>query len=488
MKVLFVTPPYHCGVVEVAGRWVPLPFVYLAGSVRAAGHEAIIYDAMTKWDTHDDIEDRIRREQPDVVATTAITATINDCLEIFRRARKVAPSAKTVIGGVHPNFMYKEILERTPDLVDIVVRGEGEHAMVEILEHLGDTDALQGVKGIAFLHNDEVVVTPPRPLIQDLETLPTAFDLLDWQDYKYFVIENSRLGAVSTSRGCPHGCTFCSQQRFWNRSWRGREPKAVVDELIYLKTQFGVNVVLLSDEYPTANSHRWEELLDRIIAADLDMYLLMETRVGDILRDESILWKYRKAGIVHVYMGVEATDQETLDLMKKDIEVEMSQKALALVREHGMVTETSLVLGFPHETPESIERTLKLAQHFDPDNAHFLAITPWPYAEMYPDLEPHIVDWDYSNYNLIEPIVKPEQMTIADLNHAMVDCYRKFYMGKLGDFLSEPDPFRKHYLVEAARLIMGSSFIKKKMLTGAGMPKEVRKMIERLTPRAKKAV
>jgi len=480
MKIMFITPPYHCGVVEVAGRWIPLQYVYLAGAARAAGHECIIYDAMSLWHDHEQITTRIATEQPDVVCMSVITATHNAGMEVLENAKRVLPGVTTVLGGVHAHFMARSILEEHPQTVDFIIRGEGEYILPEALEHLGKPDELRKVRGLVFVDGDDIVLNPPALRHQDLDILPTAFDLLDWPTYRYFVIENSRLGAVATSRGCPHGCTFCSQQVFWERTWRARAPAKVVDEIATLKNRFGVNVVLFSDEYPTASRKRWEELLDLLIKADLGVFLLMETRVEDILRDQDILWKYRRAGIVHVYMGVEATDQDTLDLMKKDITVEQSRQALALVTQHGMVTETSLVLGFPHETPESINRTLEMAKHFNPDNAHFLAITPWPYTELYKEFEPYIEVRDYSKYNLIEPIATTKTMSLADLDHAMVDCYRKFYMGKMKDFLTEPDPFRRHYLVEAARLIMGSSFIRKKMATGAGMPKEIRKMIQKL--------
>src|SRR5512147_1008365 len=96
-KILFITPPYHCGVVEVAGRWVPLTFVYLAGSVRDAGYQPVIYDAMTKRHGFREIEQRIRDERPDYVASTAITSTVVDALEILKIAKRVNPKVVTIL-------------------------------------------------------------------------------------------------------------------------------------------------------------------------------------------------------------------------------------------------------------------------------------------------------------------------------------------------------------------------------------------------------
>jgi anaerobic magnesium-protoporphyrin IX monomethyl ester cyclase len=280
--------------------------------------------------------------------------------------------------------------------------------------------------------------------------------------YTYYVIPHSRLGSISTSRGCNHECTFCSQQRFWERTWRGRRPESVLKEMCHLNDEYGVNVFLFTDEYPTKDRDRWEKLLDLIIELKRDIHILIETRVENILRDEDILHKYRKAGIIHVYVGAEATDQETLDRVNKEIEVSDSRRAIALIAEYDMISETSFVLGFPEETPESIDRTLKMAREFNPDFAHFLAITPWPYAEFYKEVKDLIVVTDYRKYNLIEPIIKPHAMTLDQIDLAIIDCYRRFYMPKMLDFRKIEDPFRRNYLLTSMKLIMKSSFLIKK--------------------------
>lgn len=463
--ILFVTPPYHCGVVEVAGRWIPLNFVYLAGAARQAGWQPTIYDAMTKDHGYPEIEARFRRENAVAVATTAITATINDAVKTLELAKRVDPAAITILGGVHPTFCYEEVF-RTTAAVDFIVRGEGEATIRELLSALAAGSDPARVPGLAFRRNGETVVTPSRRFHDSLDDLPAAWDLLEWPDYKYFVIPNSRLGAISTSRGCSHDCIFCSQQKFWEKSWRFRDPQKVADEIEALYRAYDVNVFLISDEYPTSDRDRWEALLDAVIAKALPVYLLMETRAPDILRDRDILWKYRKAGVVHIYLGLEATDQVTLDFIRKEIDADESKLALDLIHEHGIVTETSFVLGFPHETKKNIERTLKLAQYYNPDNAHFLAITPWPYADLYEEVKPYIKVHDYSKYNLIDPIIEPKRMSLLQVDVAIVDCYRKFYMKKLPEVLALKDDFRREYLMKAMKLIMGSSFIIKKLGKG----------------------
>ena len=461
LKILLVTPPYHAGVVESAGRWMPLSYVYLAGAVRADGFEAEIYDAMTKQHTIHEIGERLKTTDADVIGISSITSSMPAALEVLRKAKQYKPQIKTILGGVHPTFCYDELLQQHADVIDFIVCGEGEQTLPALMNAIEKELPPDNVRGVAFIRNNTVVKTQHQPFACDLDSLPTAWNLIDWEDYRYFVIPGSRLAAISTSRGCTHGCTFCSQQKFWQKIWRARKPEHIVAEIEMLKKMYGANVFLIVDEYPTKDRERWEEFLDLLIQRQLGVYLLMETRVEDIVRDRDILWKYRTAGIVHIYIGVEATNQDTLDIVKKDINVEQSKEAIRLIHEHRMISETSFVLGFPWETEKSIEQTLELAHHYNPDFAHFLAITPWPYADIYAQVKDSIAEWDYSKYNLVEPVIRPSAMSLEDIRSAIVDCYRRYYMRKAPEYFQESDTFRREYLKRSMHLIMKNSFLTK---------------------------
>jgi anaerobic magnesium-protoporphyrin IX monomethyl ester cyclase len=476
-KLLFITPPYHAGVVEVAGKWVPLYLVTIAGSARAAGHEAAIYDAMTKDVGFDEIAGKIREFKPDYVLCSVITSTCPDVIKVFELAKDIDPAITTIAGGIHASFMYEEMFSSTPAL-DYVVIGEGEVTLVELLDRLSNGGGVSGVKGIAYRDGGGIVKTGKRGFVHDLDSLPFAWDLLDWSDYTYFILPGSRLGAIDTSRGCDKDCTFCSQQKFWERSWRARSPEAIVAEMAALKEKHGVDVILFTDDYPTPDRARWERLLDLLIERNLGMSILMETRAGDIIRDRDILDKYRMAGIIHIYVGTEATDQATLNLLKKDLSTEDAKEALRLCREHNIITETSMILGFPDDTPESMARTIELAKEYNPDFAHFLAIAPWPYSDIYPELKPFIEESDYRKYNLIDPILKPRNMTREDVDRAIVTGYRKFYMGKFMEMLTSGDEFKRRYMLSAMQRMMNNSFIRKKLgMLGGEMPEEIRKIV-----------
>lgn len=477
-RVLLVTPPYHSGVVESAGVWLPLHFAYLAGHARQAGAEVRIYDAMSLGHTHDEIAREIESFRPDVLGVTAITAMEPDAREVCRTAKRLDPRTVTVMGNVHPTFCWRELLAAEPAL-DLVVRGEGEATFADLVSALAAGDSLDRVAGLARRRHGAPHASPPRPFLQDLDTLTPAWDLIDWPAYFYRPSPDGRLAIVSSSRGCRQRCSFCSQQKFWERTWRGRAPEAFVLELELLRDRYGVRVAMLADETPTVDRRRWERILDLMIERGTGVELLLETRVVDILRDEDLLEKYRAAGVSHVYLGVESTRQETLDLYKKDVQVADSRRAIELINAYAMVSETSFVLGTPDETAESIRNTVELAKWYGPDMAFFLALTPWPYADIYPELAPHIVVHDYRRYNLVEPVIAPRAMSLAEMQRELHRATGDFFHDKFRR-LGELSPAKRRFMVAVLKLLIENSYLGDEMRHMAGhaeMPESVRRLL-----------
>ncbi|HEY6003170.1 MAG TPA: cobalamin-dependent protein, partial [Anaeromyxobacter sp.] len=415
--------------VEAAGVWLPLALVYVAGAAREAGAEVRIYDAMSLFASHEDIARVIEEWKPDLVGTTAITATEPDCRVICATAKRWNPAVKTVIGNVHATFCWDQLLRDDPN-VDFVVRGEGEETIAELVRAMAAGAEYDRIAGLAWRKGGVPVTNAPRAFAQDLDALTAAWDLVDWPLYWYRPSPQGRLAIASSARGCGQRCSFCSQQKFWARTWRGRDPLAFVQELEMLRDRYGVRVTMLSDETPTSNRHRWEAILDLLVERRSGIEILMETRVDDILRDEDILPKYRAAGVSHVYVGVESTSQSTLDLYQKDIKVNESKRAIELINAHGMVSETSFVLGTPEETAASIRRTVELAKWYAPDMAFFLALTPWPYADIAPQLESRVATRDYRRYNLVEPVMKPDNMTMEEVQSELHRATGHFFHDK----------------------------------------------------------
>src|SRR6266567_3579577 len=479
-RVALITPPYHSGVVESAGTWLNVGFVYIAGALRAAGYEVDYYDAMSLWHKWPDIRARIEAFQPDVVATTAFTASIVDAVKLLAFAKEINPRIVTLLGNVHATFCYDEILQADHAAVDYIVRGEGEETLPRLLHCLNGGDDPKEVRGLAFWRDGGVEVTPKAPYIHDLDALPTAWDLVEWPIYSYRAKDNARLAIVSSSRGCKERCSFCSQQLFWEQSWRARSPENFVAELEMLHGTHGVEVAMLSDEIPTFDRERWERILDLMIERQVPVKLLMETRVDDILRDADIMWKYKKAGVEHIYVGVEAGSQETLDLFNKDTEVRQSKQAIDIINGADIVSETSLVLGLPDDTHESIAQTIELAKHYNPDMAFFLAIAPWPYAELYPELEKYVATKDYRKYNLVEPVIKPKNMTTTELERELGRAAQKFYMHKFRN-LDKLTPWKRKFMLAVFDILINHSYLagqmRAMMKEGQEMPAEVQRLI-----------
>ncbi len=483
-RVALITAPYHSGVVESAGTWLNVGFVYIAGALRDAGYEVDYYDAMAKWDDWSDIRQRLKHFKPDVVATSAFTAAIPAAVELLALAKTLHPQVITVVGNVHATLSYQELLSQEHEVIDFVVRGEGELTFPALLDCLNKGCDPEKVEGLAFFREGNIVVTPQRPFIQDLDGLSAAWDLVEWPIYTYRAKKNSRLAIVSSSRGCMQNCSFCSQKLFWQKSWRARSAENFVDELAMLNQRFGVNIAMLADEVPTLDHERWEEILDLMIERQPGVRLLMETRVTDIIRDEHIMHKYHKAGVEHIYVGVESGTQARLDLFKKGTKVEESRRAIEIINAADIVSETSFVMGMPGDTPESFAEAIELAKDYNPDMAFFLAIAPWPYADIYPELEPYVASHDYSDYNLVKPVVKPESMTLGEVEKELSMASKKFFMHKFQN-LDKLTVWKQEFMLAVFDILLNYSYLSKDMqemgkMGGRRMPKEIKEMLRKV--------
>ena len=460
-KVLFIVPPYHCWGVMVIGTWPPLQLAYLAGSAIQAGHEAKIVDAMNKGLSVDDVRSEIERHAPDIVMTldylpvsgAISTASVPAALEALSIAKDVDPGIITVIGGPHPTFMYEEILSDPEFRPDFVLRGEGEETLRELLGAIQEGRTAD-VAGIAYRDGEQIVATPMRPHIADLDTLSVAWHLLDWDDYHYNIEPWGRMASILTTRGCMMGCSFCSHRAFWRGDWRARDPRKVVEEIRHLVDEYKVEFITLIDPYPTSDRDRWELQLDLLIEANIDVKLLMETRVEDIIRDEAILPKYRDAGVIHIYVGAESSSDEMLASLNKGTDVDQNKRALDLLREVGIMTEASFMIGFPSETWESVDRTVAEAIRLNPDIAVFPVITPMPFTPLHEEMKDRIRVTDYSKYNLMTPIIEPYAMSLDDVYRALAKCYMTFYGHKMHEVAALEDGFKRRYMMSAFEQMM----------------------------------
>ncbi len=463
MRILMIQPNYHAGGAEIAGNWPPSWVAYLGGALKTAGYTTVRFiDAMTNHIPDDRLRTLIQQYKPDVVLATAITPMIYKAQQTLQIARELFPNAKTILGGVHPTFMYAQVLGEAP-WIDYIVRGEGEEIIVNLLRSIeagSDLRDRHNIKGIAFLENDQVVATPAQPPIADLNTLTPDWSLLEWEKYIYVPL-NVRVAVPNFARGCPFTCRFCSQWKFW-RQYRTRDPRKFVDEIETLVTQHKVGFFILADEEPTINKKKFVALCEALIERQLPVLWGINTRVTDILRDEQILPLYRRAGLVHVSLGTEAAAQMNLNRFRKETTIEQNKKAIQLLQKNGMVAEAQFIMGLENETPETIEETYRLALDWKPDMANWNMYTPWPFAELFEELGDRVEVRDYSKYNFVTPIIQPDAMQREDVLKGVLRNYGRFYMRKA--FLEYPfikDSFKRKYMLGCLKAFMQTTASKR---------------------------
>jgi len=451
MRVMLIHPNYHSGGAEIAGNWPPAWAAYLAGSLKAVGFDDIIFvDAMTNNLDDEILANRIREAQPDIVGVTSITPSIYKAERVLEIAREVCPTALRVLGGVHATFMYKQVLSEAP-WVDVIVRGEGEEIFRNLVRAVDEDRWLESrgrIEGLAFNDGERIVATPAAPTVKDLESINPDWSLLEWEKYIYVPL-GVRVAIPNMARGCPFTCSFCSQWKFW-RDYRIREPKAVVDEIERLVNDHQVGFFILADEEPTINKKKFNEFCEELIARGLPDRVKwgINTRVTDIMRDKDLLPLWRKAGLVHVSLGTEAAAQLKLDRFNKETKVNQNKEAIRLLREADIFTEAQFIVGLDNETPETLEETYQMAWDWQPDLANWSMYTPWPFTPLFNELGDKVEVFDFSKYNFVTPIMKPDAMERGELLDGVMKNYRRFYMKKaLFHYPWRGTGFRRKYLL-----------------------------------------
>lgn len=463
MRVLMIQPNYHAGGAEIAGNWPPGWVAYIGGALKGAGITNIRFvDAMTNHIDDDRLREIIRQNAPDVVLATAITPMIYKAQRTLELAKEAAPNAVTVLGGIHPTFMYAQVLGEAP-WIDYIVRGEGEEIAVELLNAIRDgthREVRGAIRGIAYLEDGKVIATPARPVIKDLDSLTPDWSLLEWDKYIYVPL-NTRVAVPNFARGCPFTCRFCSQWKFW-RKYRVRDPKKFVDEIEVLVREHKVGFFILADEEPTINRKKFVALCEELAARNLPVHWGINTRVTDILRDRDLLPLYRRAGLVHVSLGTEAAAQMNLDRFRKQTTIEENKLAIRLLKEAGMVAEAQFIMGLENETPETIEETYRLAQDWKPDMANWNMYTPWPFAELFEELGDRVEVRDYAKYNFVTPIIQPDGMSREQVLKGVLRNYARFYLRKT--FFAYPwirDRFKRRYMLGCLKAFARTTATKK---------------------------
>ena len=401
MKVLLINPPqtFYLGSEPPAGN-LPIGLMYLAAVLQRADVEVEVLDAfmgegsvfqeagetITVGLPQELIKQEIEKRKPDVVGIAGpFTCQIGNALKMSNLVKEVNPKILTVVGGPHVTLVPEEFLKEAKD-VDVAVVGEGEYAMLEVAEAFEGKKKLSQILGIAFRQDGEVVLNPPRPLIDDLDALPyPAYDLVDMEHYLnpqkigYRSFQNRALSMV-TSRGCPFNCCFCAVHLHMGRQFRAHSAKYVLDHIQYVTEKFKVKNIFFEDDNLTLDLKRFETICDGIIERKIRIGWETPNGVRADCLNLELLKKMKQSGCKSVFVGVESGDQQILDkVICKSLDLNRVVEFAKNAQEIGLKTGAFYIIGFPGETKQNMQRTvdfaLELKRKYDV-GMHLFAATP----------------------------------------------------------------------------------------------------------------
>ncbi|HNY65763.1 MAG TPA: radical SAM protein [Deltaproteobacteria bacterium] len=407
MKIALIAPPYP---LEEAPS-PPLGLAYVAAACEAAGATVRIFDYIVSRYTPEKLRSVIEDFGADAVGTTSVTMNFPQAARIIRDAKRIKPSLVTMMGGPHVSFDIENTFRDYPEL-DLIVKGEGEATLSELVPVLLQRDEWRTVNGIAFVEDGKVHVTPPRPLIEDLDSLPRpARHLLPISRYLALGFPVSLI----TSRGCPNKCIFCLGRKMVGYKARFRSPRLVVDEIEEI-LGYGFTRINIADDLFTANKERVKALCAEIKARGVKFDWSAFARVNTV--DREILAIMKDAGCDSISFGIESGNPEMLKRIRKGITLDQAREATKICKEAGMITHASFMVGLPGETLQTMRDTGAFAEELDiVYGYHFLA--PFPGTTVREELNKYdleILTDDWSRYDANSPVVctsgaSPDQMT-----------------------------------------------------------------------------
>ena len=433
---MFVEPPKEFWF--VMGEYLPPPTaaIQLAAYLESKRpeDELAVVDCQAEDLDWRGLERRLEAEEPDIVAVSSLaTCNAYTVVRTMEVAKKAAPDVFTITGGQHFTALAKPNLQQH-HVIDSIVRGEGEQTLVEVVKAKEGNRGLAEVKGLSFRHGDEIVSTPPRPLIENLDDLPMpGYHFVEEHMDRYhfrMMAGDMRYAIIEGSRGCSHNCTFCSQCTFWGNRWRSKSARRIADEMEYCRDKFGAEFVWLTDDN-FAFGPRADKMFDELAGRGLgeDLLWFVQARVDDVVRSQKSLQMMRRSGNEWVLLGVESGSPETLASYRKGVEPHEAKEAVRLLKRNDIFAQATLIIGHRKDTHESIEGLRRFVEDLDPDLAIFMILTPFPGTELYETAlrSGWIEDWNWANYDMNHAVMPTETLNRQEVQEELYACYRGFY-------------------------------------------------------------
>ena len=453
MRAVFVRPSNPSGsayLTKFGFLPAPLSLLPLAAVLRERGDEVQVLDMEADPEaTVPAVVQKIARFQPDLVGLTLhATAARATAIEISRRIKSQLPEVVTVVGGHHATFVPQPLLRGG---FDVVAMGEADATIAELADAIQDHRSFAGIKGIAYREGVELHRTPPRRLIEHLDTLPMpAFDLVPSQRYPFQVFgEGSHVACIETARGCPYACDFCSVTPTWGNKWRSKTNGRILQEIATV-LGIGYDWVFFTDDIfmVQPNLVQRRQLFDEIRSRGLRFRFIAQMRCDTTSRHPELVSSAAQAGLRVGFLGVESGSQETLRRMHKGIYTADSVRAVRILRENGVISLCGMMLGAPYEGVWDELHTVRFAHALarnGADAVQFSLYTPLPGTRIFDQSlrENRLFTLDWSRFDILTPVmrgrVKPHTtQLIQALGHDSFYLV-KWVRGKLNPFPSNPE-------------------------------------------------
>ncbi|MBN1595779.1 radical SAM protein [candidate division FCPU426 bacterium] len=370
---------------------------YLAACLERNGERVSVLDAGVS----NTREIRHFLSQPyQAVGITANSFTFREAQAAARELKRRYPHTPVVLGGPHVSIDPEGCVSG-PE-IDFAFRGEGEIAMIDLLEVLkrsgsGKPDVFSQVPGLVYKAEGRVGVNPPADRIRDLDQLP-------YPAWHLFPMRRYRQHAFLSSRGCPMDCAFCAIKTIWGAQWIRRDPEQVVNEIAWLLKQWGPKLIHVNDDNLTMNPAHITKFCDEIIKRRMQIQWVVQGMRADAAHPD-IAAKMRRAGCQRVSLGIESNDPGVLEAIgKQETPADMMQ-AIRVCRQAGIQVLGMFMIGNPGDTLQTVSASMRFARENDIDLPAFYMALPYPKTRLWEYIERHgrFLNRDYLSYNHMSP-------------------------------------------------------------------------------------
>ena len=407
--------------------WPPISLATIGAVLERDGHVVKIVDCAAQGVSWNHLKEIIDGFSTEVVIWSTGTPSASSDLSLASFIKNHKKHIVTAVFGTHVTVLDTQCMESYPEL-DFIIRNEPEITSKELVRALQGRRGVEHVSGITFRNSAGAVVsTPPRPFVEDLDSLPfPAWHLVSIECYR-LPLRGKPYLMIAPLRGCPFSCSFCTCQTYYGRKLRKRSVGSVLKEIERDISRFDVKDFFFWSETFVIDKAYVSALCSALIESKMDISWTANSRVDTV--DAGLLKLMAKAGCWMVSYGIESASQRVLDEVDKGTTVEQAYEAVRYAREAGIKTVGHFILGLPGETEGSLKDTIRYAKKLGLDLAQFYCAVPFPGSRLYERAlrEGWIKNSDFGYYRQDYALMELPTVSSRLVNRYRARAYRSFY-------------------------------------------------------------